>query len=296
MNKRIVLIFSWLAAIATFAQADTITLATMNCYWFLGQEESQAADKPRTTEEYSLKAGHLVGLLPAEPPLFIGLQEIGNDRDVQALAHSAFRRYGHTYASLFSQGKDTATKQDVGALFDTAQGWGVYGQASRVSELERELSKHLVVRLTNAVATLDVAVVHLRRAIGAEGSAKQKDQCRALLRWAMRHLAKNPQANVVILGDLNETKPVGSPEQSLAVLFQAQPPMVDAFAFLRGKARTHAGGGAFDRILVSEAIVKGAARLKFDSVEIRRHSHGKGEDRRLYTDHFPVTVKLVEVK
>ena len=75
---------------------------------------------------------------------------------------------------------------------------------SRVSDLERELSKHLVVRLTNSVTAIDICVVHLRRPIGDGGVEKQRDQCRALLRWAMRHLSGDPKANLVILGDFNE--------------------------------------------------------------------------------------------
>jgi hypothetical protein len=294
MRIRIVFaLLGWLLAITVHGKTNAITLVTMNCYWFLGQEEGQAADRPRTTEEYSLKAGHLIGLLPDEAPLFVGLQEIGNDRDVDALAYSASRRYGRKYVSLFSQGNDTATKQDVGALLDTSRGWGVYGKASRVSELQKSLSKHLVVRLTNAVTHMDIAVVHLRVPRDAKGAAAQKDQNRALLRWVMRHLAQDPKANVVILGDFNEGKPPGSPEQSLAVLFEAKPPMADTFAFLQGKARTHAGGEAYDRILISDGITKGLSGLKFDSVKILHHTHGKGEERRLYTDHFPVAVKLV---
>jgi hypothetical protein len=93
----------------------------------------------------------------------------------------------------------------------------------------------------------------------AASKAKQLEQTRALLRWSMRHLASNPNANLVVLGDFNEGRPVGSPEQSLAVLFQARPPMVDSFSFLQGRARTHHDGRAYDRILVSDGIVRGLA-------------------------------------
>jgi hypothetical protein len=58
---------------------------------------------------------------------------------------------------LFVRGHDTATGQNVGAILDTFRGWGVYGKASRVSDLEREVSKHLVVRLTNAVRSMDIS-------------------------------------------------------------------------------------------------------------------------------------------
>jgi endonuclease/exonuclease/phosphatase family metal-dependent hydrolase len=149
-----------------------------------------------------------------------------------------------------------------------------------------------VVRLTNAVTHIDVAVVHLRVPRGADGSEKQKEQNRALLRWTMRHLAQNPKANVMILGDFNEGKPVGSPEQNLAVLFQSRPPMVDVFDHFKGKTVTHAGGGAYDRILISDGLFRGSSGLRFNGVTIQKHSHGKGEAKRLYTDHFPVSVTI----
>jgi hypothetical protein len=95
------------------------------------------------------------------------------------------------------------------------------------------------------------------------------------------------------MGDFNEGKPVGSPEQSLAVLFQARPPMVDSFSLLTGRIRTHADGRAYDRILVSEATAQGGAGLRVESVMIGEHRHG-GQARILYTDHFPVTVRLVQ--
>ncbi len=154
------------------------------------------------------------------------------------------------------------------------------------------MSKHLVVRITNAATSMDICVVHLRRPIGNDGIEKQKNQCRALLKWAMRHLSGDPKANLVILGDFNEGKPVGSDSQALEAIFQAKPPMMDALGTLSGKITTHTDGKAYDRILVSYAIIKGLNRLKLERVAIQPHRHGKGEDRRLYTDHFPVTVTI----
>ena len=278
------------------AGGEQISIGTHNCYWYFGQEDSNnKADKPHDPQEYELKAGHLIGLLPQDTPLFLGLQEIGCNEEIQAIARSAQARYKHHYEPLFVKGRDSATGQNVGAILDTSKGWGVYGRPSRVSDLEHELSKHLVVRLTNATTTLDVCVVHLRRPMGNDGVEKQVEQNRALMRWAMGHLAKNPKANVVILGDFNEAKHVGDPNQALAVIFKSQPPMFDALSTLTGKVKTHTDGKAYDRIIVSDAVEKGLTGLKLDGVEIQSHRHGKGEERRLYTDHFPV-VAVFNVK
>jgi len=67
-----------------------------------------------------------------------------------------------------------------------------------------------------------------------------------------------------------------------------QPPMVDALGTLPGKIRTHTDGKAYDRIIVSDAMANGLSGLELDSVQIREHRHGKGEERRLYTDHYPI--------
>jgi hypothetical protein len=68
--------------------------------------------------------------------------------------------------------------------------------------------------------------------------------------------------------------------------------MVDALARLPAKVSTHTDGHAYDRILVSDAIENGRAKLKLDRVEIYPHRHGRGEERRAYTDHFPVVAWL----
>ena len=81
-------------------------------------------------------------------------------------------------------------------------------------------------------------------------------------------------------------------EGHLAVLFQAKPRLVDALGTLSGKISTHTDGKAYDRILVSEVISKGLNRLKLERVVIQQHRHGKGEERRSYTDHFPVVAIL----
>ena len=60
-----------------------------------------------------------------------------------------FRALWTRVSDLFPRG--TSTCQRVGAMLDTSGGWGVYGRPSRALEPEHELSKHLVVRLTNAV-------------------------------------------------------------------------------------------------------------------------------------------------
>ncbi len=102
--------------------------------------------------------------------MFLGLQEISGHEDIQAIARSAAARYQRNFQTLFVKGKHAATGPDVGALFDTSKGWGVYGRPSRVSALEKQFSTHMVVRLTNSTATLDLCLVDLQHPSGKEGA------------------------------------------------------------------------------------------------------------------------------
>src|SRR5690242_5274051 len=81
---------------------EPISVATLNCYWFFnGAAGSKVQnDRPHDTVEYSTKAGHLIGLLPAQEPLFVGFQELGGGDDLIALAHSASARYKRPYQAL----------------------------------------------------------------------------------------------------------------------------------------------------------------------------------------------------
>jgi hypothetical protein len=45
----------------------------------------------------------------------------------------------------------------------------VDGRPVRLADRERELAKHLVFRLTDAMTSLDICVIHLRRPIGSDG-------------------------------------------------------------------------------------------------------------------------------
>jgi len=71
-----ILILLVVTGLPVLGQINAVTLSTMNCYWFFAQDETNdKADKPRSIQEYELKAGHLIGLLPQQAPMFVGLQD-----------------------------------------------------------------------------------------------------------------------------------------------------------------------------------------------------------------------------
>ena len=73
MHTILFLLVSLVFAVPGLSQEQSLTVATLNCYWFFNGEEGKSdIDKPRSSLEYSTKAGHLIGLLPKEAPLFVG--------------------------------------------------------------------------------------------------------------------------------------------------------------------------------------------------------------------------------
>jgi hypothetical protein len=291
-----ILIVFWAAAFSVFAQSNRVLITTLNCYAFFGgNETTMQLGQPRTSQDYWRKAGNLVRLWPTNAPLFVALEEIGGAREVVYLSQIAAARYKHSFQPVFAETKDTYTEEAVGAVLDLDQGWKITGKPGRISDLDTNLSKHLVVELTNSLAhtSLELCVVHLRRGIGKYALLEQRDQNVALEKWAARQLAKSPRENLIILGDFNESKQPGDPAQSLWPLVQTNAPLHDPFALLSGeKIRTHADGDAYDRILLSGAIMSGASGLKFENISVRGHPYGKGTNRYWFTDHFPVTAAL----
>jgi endonuclease/exonuclease/phosphatase family metal-dependent hydrolase len=291
----IVLICLGSAAFPAQAQPRKISVTTLNCYAFFGGGETRRQlGQPETASEFWAKAQNLVNLLPTNAPLLIALQEIGGAREAVYLSQIAARRYGHAFQPVFVETKDTFTQEAVGALVDLSQGWKISGPSGRAPELDKDLSRHLVLRLTNDSSSLDICIVHLKRALGKYGRLEQQDQNRALRKWADAQLAKNPGANIIHLGDFNETRNPGDPEAGLAPLVQPAGLMRDVFTLDGGKFRTHASGKAYDRILISEALEKGGTDWKFQKVSAQPHSQGTGDRKKLFTDHFPVTATFIE--
>lgn len=291
MQRRAAILWFALAlALSARAQDGRVFISTLNCYAFFGGNETRLQlGQPQTSPDYWRKAQNLVSLWPAAPPLLIGLEEIGGAREAVYLSRFAAARYHHSFQPIFAETKDTFTEEAVGAVMDLDQGWRIADKPGRDAELDKDLSKHLVVKLTNNFTALGICVVHLRRGIGKYGLLKQRSQNAALSKWAARWLAENPDENLIILGDFNETKNVGDPAASVAALAGTNAPLSDAFAFSPEKIRTHANGKAYDRILFSPALTDGAAGLKFEKVFVQPHTHGKGTEKYWFTDHFPVT-------
>jgi len=140
-----ILLLLWLAAFSALAQNGRVSLTTLNCNAFFGGGETKMQlGQPQTAADFWRKAQNLVGLWPANPPAFIGLQEIGGAREAVYLSQLAAARYHHSFLPVFVKTKDTYTEEAVGALVDLSQGWGIAGKPGRDPLLDKILSKHLV--------------------------------------------------------------------------------------------------------------------------------------------------------
>jgi endonuclease/exonuclease/phosphatase family metal-dependent hydrolase len=294
MLRRVLIVTALILSLAGYAaETPRLLVTTLNCYFFFGGgETTKDFQQPKTAQDYWKKTSNLVSLLPTNAPFFIALQEIGKARDVVNFSQAATARYKCGYKPIFAQGKDTYTEEDVGALLRADAGWGFTRKPGRDADLDSALSKHLVVSITNSWTALEFCVVHLRRPLGTDGAERQKAQCEALAGWAKKVLQQDTNSNVIILGDFNEAKPVGDTKQTLAVLFETKPPLYDAFGFTKGTVRTHGYGQAYDRVILSESLVRGGNGLKFEAVSVREHNYGKGTNKLWWTDHFPVTASL----
>ncbi len=255
--------------IAASALAVDIKVGTLNCYLLFNPAIDHAGkvdDANRMTpQQYQTKIANLATLTKGYQ--VVSLQETGGRDEITALAAAA----GMSWA--FTKGKDTATGQEVGILHNLP-GWKVTSKG-RVAELDRVVSKHLLVQATKDAAKVYVLAVHLLRPIGvqAERQAKQRE---AIGAWATALLSREPEATVVIAGDTNN-----SDRKSLYGIG------TDA-GELNGFAATHLTNKCYDRL-----VVAGAG--KWAAIEVLRPPYGprpNDANKRLWTDHYFVGATL----
>ncbi len=260
-------VFFLVLAGAVFA-AD-LKVATLNCYLLFDPAIDHRGkvddDNRMTSAQYQQKLTNLATLTKGYN--VVALQEIGGKTETAALAKAA----GFSWAWM--QGRDTATGQEV-ALLHNLPNWQVTSKG-RVAELDRVVSKHLLVLATKGQERVYVLVVHLLRPIGAQ-QQKQESQRKAIGEWAQRLLAQESGATIVILGDTNN-----SSRESLYGLGN------DA-GDLNGYAPTHLTNKCYDRLVV-------AGVGKWAGIEVLRPPYGRrpnDANKRVWTDHYFVGAVL----
>ena len=260
---------SLLLLLTVTAIAADLRVGSLNCYLFFDpaiDHRGKVDDANRMTpDQYRAKVANLATLTKGYE--LVSLQEIGGREEVTALAKAA----GMSWA--WTLGKDTATGQDV-AVLHNLPGWTVTSKG-RVAELDRVVSKHLLVLATHEKARVYILAVHLLRPIGPQAD-KQAKQREAIGAWATGLLSREPGATVLVVGDTNfsDRKPLYGVGREAGEL--------NAFA------ATHLTNKCYDRL-----VVVGAG--EWAGIEVRRPPYGprpNDANKRVWTDHYFVGATL----
>ncbi|MEI8088006.1 MAG: hypothetical protein WCG63_00265 [Opitutaceae bacterium] len=178
--------------------AAEIKVATLNCYLLFDpriEHRGKLDEQQRmSVAQYNEKLSNLASLIRGYD--VVGIQETGGRAEVDALAAKAGMQ------GLWIKGNDTATGEEVGLLYKLPD-WTV-NSASRTPELDRILSKHLLVEMQNGDHRALFLVIHLIRPIGNQ-LAKHRQQLEAIKTWMRYQHASHPGWLIVVLGDTNST-------------------------------------------------------------------------------------------
>ncbi len=259
-------------ATAVLVLAADLKVGSLNCYLLFDpaiDHPGKVDDENRLSPaEYQTKLGNLATLFGDCE--VVGVQETGGRAEITALAAKARMEW------LWTRGKDTATGEEVGLMY-RLPGWKVTSHG-RVGDLDKVVSKHLLVSAVKGTTKTYFLVVHLLRPIGAQAEKHQR-QLNAIGAWMRGVEEREPAATVVVLGDTNNSEVKGSTPlfgigQDAGVLNQFAP--------------THLTNKCFDRM-----IVTGPGR--WTDIAIRRPPYPRRPNdilRRVWTDHYFVTATL----
>jgi len=251
---------------ATVSVAAEIKVATLNCFLLFDpriEHRGKLDDEQRmSVAQYNEKLGNLSSLIRGYD--VVGVQETGGRAEVDALASKAGMQ------GLWAKGNDTATGEEVGLLYKLP-GWTVTS-AARIPELDRIVSKHLLVEMKNGDYRALFLVIHLIRPIGNQ-LAKHLQQLEAIKTWMRFQHATNPGWLIVVLGDTNSTL-----VERGSSLFGSGVEAGESVDF----KPTHLNRSAYDRMVL---LGPGTWR----NVEIKAPPYGNRPPaalKRVWTDHF----------
>jgi hypothetical protein len=271
-QRRPILNFLLFLGTAILALAIDLRVGTLNCYLFFDPSINHVGkvdeESRMTPADYQTKIENLSTLLRSYE--VVALQETGGRNEITALASKARLDW------LWTQGKDTATGEEVGLLYHLP-GWKVTSHG-RVGELDKVVSKHLLVSATKDDTKVYFLAVHLLRPIGTQ--AEKHDRQRAAIgAWMRGVMDREPKSTVVVLGDTNNSEVKGA-----VPLYGAG----TEAGTLNQFAVTHLSNKCFDRL-----VVTGAGH--WTNIEIRRPPYSNRPNdflKRVWTDHYFVGATL----
>lgn len=258
----------------TAVAGEDVRIATLNCYLLfspaLSHQGNVAKENRLSSDQYSEKIENLLSLVKGAN--FIALQETRGKAEIEELAKAG------GYAWAFAKGRDTYTGEEVGALY-SLPGWDVTVNG-RVAELDKTISKHLLVTAKKGTQKIRFLIVHLIRPIG-QNEAKHNIQIAAIRQWAESTFSAEPKSCVVILGDTNHAT-----NQQGSSIFDIGREAGELLGF----PATHLDGRNYDRL-----VLVGPGEWR-DAL-INRPPYGKRPNdilKRTWTDHFVMGATLHE--
>jgi hypothetical protein len=259
----------------TLAVASELKIASLNCFLFFDPRIEHRGkldnEHPLSLPQFHQKVANLASLIRGFD--IVAVQEIGGRAELSALAAQADMH------ALWAQGRDTATGEEVGLLYQLP-GWSLVS-AARSPALDLILSKHLLVEFRRGDRRALFLVLHLIRPLGNQ-LPKHRQQIAAVASWMQQQHAADPAATIVVLGDTNST--VTARGSSLFGVGREAGEAVDF-------KPTHLNRSVYDRLVL---LGPGAWR----NVVIRPPPYGKNPPadlKRVWTDHFLLGAELVLV-
>lgn len=185
--------------------AEHVRLVTYNVENYL---VSRSESRPAKSEAAKEK---IAAILADLRPEVVALQELGG---AEALADLATRTERHGWRWEYSewmQGSDTNIQVGLLSRFPIEQAWHHAQDAFLVSGRRFRVSRGLLEARVRVSPTyrLDIFVAHLksRRVVPEADEAEiRREEARVLRGKIEARLREDPRANIVVLGDLNDTR------------------------------------------------------------------------------------------
>ena len=307
-------------------EAERIVIGSWNLEWFFdaNQADNQSPlakqQSAPSQQDWTWKRDAVADVIGTIAPTIMALQEVENREVLVELTRQIKKKYGLSYRYAFINGYDSYTEQDVGYIFraDLVR----FSRQEQTREMYNSktyynLSKHLFARFQwgkgENTESLTLVNVHLRA--GEKAQSLRERQCRLIRHWVDPLLARGE--NVVVLGDLNASHDCEQTQMDgdIGILCQDKlagtgKVLLDLHMRLDPDQRaTHLIGRQFDRILVSQSLLKDAAGsqdLVYHSIQCRQDLVVRGtrdtDHRDLFykipaaerdvSDHYPLVVQF----
>ena len=279
-------------ATPTLVENGEYHIMTWNLEWFFDADTSdnlsnlakeQSADTP---EIFTARVKRMAKIIKdCGLPHVVALQEVENDKVVQALADEINTQFAAGYKVGFEKGTDVNTEQDVAFLYREV---GPNVSFSRIpnadftnGNLYKVPSKHCVMSIkqtTPGGATKELVVVncHLKAGQDLQDKEQRKKQARVMNHYLAKRQQQTPGLAVIVLGDVNTEKKFAdtAANDAMGVLrgmetLGAEHDLIALHANLAPENRRTHPIGELDRILMN-AVLADDVGFVFRQIAVRK--------------------------